>query len=176
MTDASEKIIVAVTGGIAAYKSAVVVSKLAQAGHEVTVVMSSAAEQFIGSATMAALSGRAVVRDLFDPRFPLGAHIELARTHDRLCVAPASAHFLAAAAQGHSDDLIATLYLCFTGRVWVAPAMNKEMWEKPAVQRNVSLLKNDGVEMIGPEDGWLSCRVKGVGRMAEPETIVAAIT
>lgn len=176
MTDASEKIIVAVTGGIAAYKSAVVVSKLAQAGHEVTVVMSSAAEQFIGAATMAALSGRAVVRDLFDPRFPLGAHIELARTHDRLCVAPASAHFLAAAAQGHSDDLIATLYLCFTGRVWVAPAMNKEMWEKPAVQRNVSLLKNDGVEMIGPEDGWLSCRVKGVGRMAEPETIVAAIT
>lgn len=175
MAEESKKIIVAVTGGIAAYKSAIVVSQLAQAGHDVMVVMSPAAERFTGAATLAALSGKPVVSDLFDPRFPLGSHIELARSYDRLCVAPATAHFLAAAAQGHSDDLISTLYLCFTGRVWIAPAMNNEMWEKPAVQRNVSVLENDGVEIIGPEAGWLSCRVKGVGRMAEPETIVAAI-
>lgn len=176
MAGESKKIIVAITGGIAAYKSAAVVSQLAQAGHDVAVAMSPAAERFIGTATLAALSGKPVVSDLFDARFPLGAHIELARSYDILCVAPATAHFLAAAAHGHSDDLISTLYLCFTGRVWVAPAMNNEMWEKPAVQRNVDLLKGDGVEIIGPDAGWLSCRVKGVGRMAQPDSIVAAIT
>jgi len=176
MASDSKKIIVAVTGGIAAYKSASIVSQLAQGGHDVCVVMSPAAERFVGAAALAALSGKPVVKDLFDPRFPLGAHIELAREYETLCVAPASAHFLAAAAQGHSDDLISTLYLCFTGDVWVAPAMNCEMWEKAAVQRNVSQLESDGVKMIGPEEGWLSCRVKGLGRMAEPETIVSKIT
>ena len=176
MTNASQKILVAVTGGIAAYKSAALVSQLAQAGHDVCVVMSPAAERFVGAAVLAALSGKPVVTDLFDPRFPLGAHIELARAYDTLCVAPATAHFLAAAAQGHSDDLISTLYLCYTGNVWVAPAMNCEMWENAAVQRNVSQLESDGVKMIGPEEGWLSCRVKGLGRMAAPDSIVAAIT
>ena len=176
MTNASQKILVAVTGGIAAYKSAAIVSQLAQAGHDVCVVMSPAAERFVGAAALAALSGKPVVTDLFDPRFPLGAHIELARAYDTLCVAPATAHFLAAASQGHSDDLISTLYLCFTGNVWVAPAMNCEMWQNAAVQRNVSQLESDGVKMIGPEEGWLSCRVKGLGRMAEPDSIVAAIT
>ncbi len=176
MTSASQKIIVAVTGGIAAYKSASIVSQLAQAGHDVCVVMSPAAERFVGRSALAALSGKPVVTDLFDARFPLGAHIELARAYDTLCVAPATAHFLSTAAQGHSDDLISTLYLCFTGNVWVAPAMNCEMWEHAAVQRNVSQLESDGVKMIGPEEGWLSCRVKGLGRMAEPDSIVAAIT
>lgn len=176
MANQSQKILVAVTGGIAAYKSASVVSQLAQAGHDVCVVMSPAAERFVGPAALAALSGKPVVTDLFDARFPLGAHIELARTYDTLLVAPATARFLAAAAQGHSDDLISTLYLCFTGHVWVAPAMNCEMWENAALQRNVSQLQSDGVKMIGPEEGWLSCRVKGLGRMAEPESIVAAIT
>lgn len=176
MANASQKILVAVTGGIAAYKSASIVSQLAQAGHDVCVVMSPAAERFVGAAALAALSGKPVVTDLFDDRFPLGAHIELARAYDTLCVAPATAHFLAAAAQGHSDDLISTLYLCFTGNVWVAPAMNCEMWAHAAVQRNVRQLESDGVKMIGPEEGWLSCRVKGLGRMADPDSIVAAIT
>ena len=175
MAVASKKIIVAVTGGIAAYKAAVVVSKLAQDGHDVCAAMSPAAERFIGAATLAALSGKPVVTDLFDPKFPLGSHIELARQYDTLCVAPATAHFLSAAAQGHSDDLISTLYLCFTGDIWMAPAMNNEMWEKAAVQRNVATLRSDGVKMIGPEEGWLSCRAKGLGRMAEPESIVSAI-
>jgi phosphopantothenoylcysteine decarboxylase/phosphopantothenate--cysteine ligase len=176
MTNASQKILVAVTGGIAAYKSAAIVSQLAQAGHDVCVVMSPTAERFVGAASLAALAGKPVVTDLFDTRFPLGAHIELARTYDTLCVAPATAHFLAAAAQGHSNDLISTLYLCFTGQVWIAPAMNCEMWDHAAVQRNVSQLESDGVKMIGPEEGWLSCRVKGLGRMAEPDSIVAAMT
>jgi phosphopantothenoylcysteine decarboxylase/phosphopantothenate--cysteine ligase len=176
MTNASQKILVAVTGGIAAYKSAAIVSQLAQAGHDVCVVMSPAAARFVGAASLAALAGKPVVTDLFDTRFPLGAHIELARTYDTLCVAPATAHFLAAAAQGHSNDLISTLYLCFTGQVWIAPAMNCEMWDHAAVQRNVSQLESDGVKMIGPEEGWLSCRVKGLGRMAEPDSIVAAMT
>ena len=176
MASVKKKVIVAVTGGIAAYKSASIVSQLAQAGHDVCVVMSPAAERFVGVSALAALSGKPVVTDLFDPRFPLGAHIELAREYETLCVAPATAHFLAAAVQGHSDDLISTLYLCFTGDVWAAPAMNREMWDHAAVQRNVTQLKSDGMKMIGPTEGWLSCRVKGVGRMAEPDTIVAAIT
>jgi len=176
MTNTSQKILVAVTGGIAAYKSATLVSRLAQAGHDVCVVMSPSAQRFVGAAALAALSGKPVVTDLFDTRFPLGAHIELARGYETLCVAPATAHFLAAAAQGHADDIISTLYLCFTGNIWVAPAMNCEMWEKAAVQRNVSQLESDGVNLIGPEHGWLSCRIKGVGRMAEPDSIVAAIT
>ena len=169
------KMIVAVTGGIAAFKAAALVSKLAQAGHDVCAVMSPAAEKFVGAATFTALTGKPVVTDLFDDRFPLGSHIELARSYDMLCVAPATAHFLAAAAQGHSNDLLSTLYLCFTGPVVVAPAMNVEMWEKPAVARNVEQLKADGVTIVGPSEGWLSCRTRGTGRMAEPEEIIEAI-
>lgn len=169
------KIVVAIAGGIAAFKSAALVSRLAQDGHDVCVVMSSAADKFIGSATLAALSGKPVIKDLFDSRYPLGAHIEVARSYDVLCVAPATAHFLSAAAHGHSDDLLSTLYLCFTGPVLVAPAMNTEMWNHPAVGRNVQQLKTDGVTLVEPGTGWLSCRTKGAGRMAEPEEIIAAI-
>ena len=175
-TDKPKKIIVAVTGGIAAFKAAAFTSKLAQAGHDVCAVMSPSAEKFIGGATFTALTGKPVVTDLFDSRYPLGAHIELARTYEVLCVAPATAHFLAAAAQGHSNDLLSTLYLCFTGPVIVAPAMNVEMWEKPAVGRNVDQLRADGVTIVDPTEGWLSCRTRGTGRMAEPETIMEAIS
>src|SRR6185503_2306799 len=92
-----------------------------------------------------------------------------------LCVAPATANFLAKAAQGLSDDLLTTLYLCMRKPVLVAPAMNCEMWEKAAVQRNVAQLRADGVHIIDPEEGWLSCREIGAGRMAGPEKIFAAI-
>lgn len=172
----SEKLILlGVTGGVAAFKAAAITSQLAQQGLQVQVVMSAAAQQFVGAATFAALSGRPVVIEIFDPKFPLGAHIELARKATLFCVAPATASFLARAAQGLADDLISTLYLSFTGAVLVAPAMNCEMWEKPAVQRNVNQLKADGVQFVGPHSGWLSCRDKGVGRMAEPNEIVEAI-
>ena len=169
-------IIIAVTGGVAAFKAAALTSQLAQSGYEVRAVVTSSAQKFVGTATFAALTGRSVVTDMFDSSFPLGAHIELARTADLICVAPATANFLAKTANGISDDLLSTLYLCFTGPVIVAPAMNCEMWEKPAVQRNVKQLIGDGVEIIDPQDGWLSCRTKGVGRMASPEEIASAIT
>ncbi len=167
----TKPIVVGVTGGIAAYKTAALVSRLVQDEFSVRVVMSQSAQQFIGPATFAALTGRPVVTDMFDPACPLGAHIELARESALLCVAPATANFLAKAANGIADDLLSTLYLCFQGPVVVAPAMNNEMWDAPATQRNLELLKSDGVRVVDPGEGWLSCRVRAVGRMAEPETI-----
>ena len=128
--------------------------------------MMQAAEEFIGPATFAALTGRPVVRDAFDHEaFPLGAHISLAERAQLLLVAPASADFMAKAAHGLADDLLSTLYLAFTGRVLMAPAMNTAMWEKAAVQRNVAQLRADGVQFIDPESGWLSCRQVGAGRV-----------
>lgn len=164
-------ILLGVSGGVAAFKAAALTSKLAQAGHQVQVVTTAAADRFVGSATFAALSGRPVVRELFDESYPLGAHIELARDYQILCIAPATANFLAKAALGISDDLLSTLYLCFRGPVLVAPAMNCEMWEKKSVQRNVRQLLEDGVQFVDPQAGWLSCREQGVGRMAEPDQI-----
>ena len=148
-----------------------------QAGAGVTVVLTAAGQKFVGAATFAALTARPVLTDVFDEQqHPLGAHIELARHADLLCVAPATANFLAHAAQGLAGDLLSTLYLSFTGPVLLAPAMNCEMWDKPAVQRNVAQLQADGVHFVGPEEGWLSCRTLGLGRMASPEKIFARIT
>jgi phosphopantothenoylcysteine decarboxylase len=176
MTDsAPREIVLAVTGGIAAYKSAVIASKLVQSGIGVTAVLTEAATAFIGEATFAALTGRPVARHVFDQAYPLGAHIELAQRAQLLIVAPATADFLAKAAHGIADDLLSTLYLCFTGPVLVAPAMNSEMWQKAAVQRNVEQLRADGVQFVDPESGWLSCRQTGAGRMADPESILSAI-
>jgi phosphopantothenoylcysteine decarboxylase/phosphopantothenate--cysteine ligase len=106
---------------------------------------------------------------------PLGAHIQLAEKADLLCVAPATANFLAKAAHGIADDLLSTLYLSFAGPVLVAPAMNTVMWNKPSVQRNVQQLRADGAHVIDPEEGWLSCRARGPGRMADPDVILEAI-
>lgn len=175
MTKRSDEIVVGVTGGIAAYKSADLVSKLAQQGRAVTVVLTASAMQFVGEPTFAALSGRPVATNIFDSAYPLGAHIELARRADQLCIAPATANFLAKAANGYADDLLSTLYLCFEGPIWMAPAMNVEMWNKASVQRNVQQLIDDGVSMIGPGEGWLSCRTKGIGRMSDVPEILAAL-
>ena len=105
---------------------------------------------------------------------PLGPHIELAEA-ELLCVAPATANFLAQTAQGNANDLLSTLTLAFAGPIVLAPAMNSDMWAKPPVQRNVAQLRDDGVNLVGPEEGWLSCRKKGLGRMAAPETILQRI-
>lgn len=170
------EILVGVTGGIAAFKSAALVSQLVQKDARVTVVMTESARHFVGESTFAALTGRPVATSLFAPsQHPLGAHIELAQRADLLAVAPATANFLANAAHGSASDLLATIYLCFDGPVLVAPAMNCEMWDKSAVQRNVKQLRDDGVSIIDPEEGWLSCRQKGAGRMANSETILDAI-
>ena len=170
------EIVVGVTGGIAAFKTAALVSQLVQAGSGVTVVLTAAAEKFIGRATFSALTGRPVAREAFDEaQYPLGAHVALAEKAELLVVAPASADFLAKAAHGLADDLLSTLYLAFRGRVLMAPAMNTAMWEKAAVQRNIAQLRADGVEFVDPSSGWLSCRQVGAGRMAEPEILLAAI-
>ena len=171
-----QEIVVGVTGGIAAFKTAALVSQLVQGGANVTVVMTAAAEKFVGPSTFAALTGRPVAREIFDEsHYPLGAHVMLAEKAKLLVVAPASADFLAKAAQGLADDLLSTLYLAFSGRVLMAPAMNTAMWEKAAVQRNIAQLRADGVQFIEPESGWLSCRQVGAGRMADPEVILQTI-
>ena len=173
---AGREIIVGVTAGIAAYKAAALTSLLVQQGAGVTAVLTRNARKFIGEATFAALTGRPVATRGFDPSsHPLGAHIELAARADCIVVAPASADFLAKAAQGSADDLLTTLLLCAECPVVFAPAMNAAMWAKPAVQRNVAQVAADGAHIVPPGSGWLSCRQAGVGRMAEPIEIAAAI-
>ena len=170
------EIIVGVSAGIAAYKAAALTSLLVQQGAGVTAVLTRNARRFIGEATFAALTGRPVATRGFDPSsHPLGAHIELAARADCVVVAPASADFLAKAAQGSADDLLTTLLLCAECPVVLAPAMNAAMWAKPAVQRNVAQVAADGAHIVPPGSGWLSCRQAGVGRMAEPTEIAAVI-
>ena len=174
MSDSSRphRILLAVGGGIAAYKSAILCSRLAQAGYEVQAVMTKSATEFLGPATLAALSGRPVGLDSFEPRHPLGSHIELADGVDLMIVAPATANLIAKFALGVADDLVSTLYLQNTAPVLVAPAMSDPMWRKPSVARNVAQLAEDGCRLAGPESGWLSCRVKGMGRMVDPESLL----
>jgi phosphopantothenoylcysteine decarboxylase/phosphopantothenate--cysteine ligase len=170
------EVLVGVCGGIAAYKTAALVSRLVQSQFPTRVVLTGAARRFIGEATFAALTARPVAGDDYDAaRYPLGEHIVLAEQADLFCIAPATANFLAKAAHGLADDLLSTLYLAFPGPVLLAPAMSCDMWEKPAVQRNVSTLRHDGVQFVGPDEGWLSCRRRGLGRMSDPETIFEAI-
>jgi phosphopantothenoylcysteine decarboxylase/phosphopantothenate--cysteine ligase len=169
------RLLIGVSGGIAAYKTAGLVSQLVQAGAEVSVAMTRAAREFVGETTFAALTNRPIGWELFDARSPRGAHIEFAQSADLFCIAPATANFLAKMAQGLADDLLSTTYLGFAGPVVVAPAMNSQMWAHVAVQRNVQRLRDDGVIFVDPEDGWLSCRQRGVGRMASPEKILEAI-
>ncbi len=169
------KVVVVVTGGIAAYKAAALVSLLVKQEWDVRVVMSAAAQQMVAGATFAALSAGPVITEVFDASFPLGAHIELSRWADAIVVAPATANWLAKAAIGLADDLSSLVYLAFSGPTLVAPAMNAEMWAQPAVQRNVRQLLADGVHFVGPESGWQACRTDGAGRMSEPPEILAQL-
>ncbi len=172
----NREILIGVTGGIAAYKTASLVSKLVQADAKVSVVMTRSARKYVGTATFSALTGRPVnTRAFSDDAHPLGAHIELAEQAELLCVAPATANFLAKAATGMAEDLLSTLYLSCNCPILLAPAMNSAMWEKSAVQRNIRQLSEDGVDVVLPTEGWLSCRQTGVGRMAEAEVLFAEI-
>ena len=171
------EVLLGVTGGIAAYKAADLASKLVQAGANVTVVLSSAARNFIGPTTFEALTGRPVYGDLFEPREHfIGEHIGLSRRADLYVIAPATADIIGRLAHGMANDLLSALALSVTGPVVVAPAMNNEMWSKPSVQRNVAQLREDGVILVGPDEGWLSCREVGPGRMAEPQAIAEKIS
>ena len=168
------EILLGVTGGIAAYKAAMLTSKLVQAGAGVSVVMTRSATELVGPRTFEALTGRPVRTEVFDAT-KIHAHIELAREAELLCIAPATANILGKMACGIADDLLSTVYLSFRGPVVVAPAMNCEMWEKKAVKRNVTQLQSDGVLFVGPDSGRLSCGENGIGRMAEPDQIIRAI-
>ena len=167
------ELLIGVSGGIAAYKTAGLVSRLVQSGAGVSVVMTRSATRLVGPKTFEALTGRPVAFRIFGH----GAHphIELAAKAEVLCVAPATANILAKAACGLADDLLSTVLLSFGGPIIMAPAMNTQMWAAPAVQRNVEQLRADGVVLIGPEEGYLSCGAEGMGRMASPEKIFEAI-
>jgi phosphopantothenoylcysteine decarboxylase len=169
----NRELLIGVTGGIAAFKTAALVSRLVQAGAGVSVIMTRSAMKLVTPQTFEALTGRPVRSRIFDN----GAHphIELAQKAELLCIAPATANILAKAACGLADDLLSTVLLAFDGPVLMAPAMNTMMWQKPAVKRNIAQLKADGVIMIDPESGYLSCGAVGAGRMAEPDIIFQAI-
>jgi phosphopantothenoylcysteine decarboxylase/phosphopantothenate--cysteine ligase len=171
-----EKILLGVTGGIAAYKAAALVRRLRGAGAEVRVVMTPAACAFITPLTMQALSGRPVRSELLDPDAEAGMdHIELARWADRVLVAPASADFLARLSHGLAGDLLSALCLATEAPLILAPAMNQGMWRNAATQANVALLRQRGVQLLGPARGEQACGESGPGRMLEPEEILAAL-
>lgn len=172
----SRELLIGVGGGIAAYKAADLVSKCVQAGARVTVIVTRSGLRFIGRTTFEALTGRPVYSDQFQPREHFrGEHIGLAQRAELLCIAPTTADLLAKLAHGLADDLLTTTALAFAGPILLAPAMNCEMWAKPAVLRNVARLREDGFLLVDPAEGWLSCGQIGAGRMAEPDAIAAAI-
>lgn len=165
----NKQIILGVTGGIAAYKSAELVRLLSGAGADVHVVMTQAGQEFITPLTMQALSGNPVHTTLLDPEAEAGmGHIELARWADLILIAPASADFIARLAQGQGDDLLTTLCLATTAPIAIAPAMNQAMWKDNNTQRNVKSLQNNKVVIMGPAHGEQACGDVGPGRMLEP--------
>jgi len=171
-----KKIILGVTGGIAAYKAAELCRLLIKAGADVRVVMTAAAQQFVGPLTFQALSGKPVLTSLWDAASGDGMeHIHLSRDADLLLVAPASADFLARLAHGRADDLLSTLCLARTCKLAVAPAMNREMWAAAPTQRNLEQLHADGVSVLGPAAGEQACGETGLGRMLEPTDILASL-
>lgn len=173
---AHKKIILGVTGGIAAYKAAELCRLLVKAGATVHVAMTDAAQQFVTPLTFQALSGRPVLTSLWDAASGDGmAHIHLSRDADLILVAPASADFLARLAHGRADDLLATLCLARACKLAVAPAMNREMWAAIPTARNLDQLRTDGVDVLGPAAGEQACGETGPGRMLEPAEILAAL-
>jgi len=171
-----KNIILAVTGGIAAYKSAILVRRLKDFGFDVRVVMTQGAQAFITPLTFQALSGNPVHTELLNPEAEAGmGHIELARWADLILVAPASCDSIAKFANGLADDLLSTLYLATKAPVWVAPAMNQQMWAAKATQRNLQTLVEDGVHVIMPDAGEQACGDVGLGRMPEPEDLAKQV-
>lgn len=170
------RILLGVTGGIAAYKSAELVRRLRERGAEVQVVMTAAATAFITPLTLQALSGRAVRTGLMDPQAEAAmSHIELARWADCILIAPASADFIARLAHGLADDLLSTVCLASEAPLVVAPAMNRVMWQHPATQANCATLAARGVRLLGPAAGEQACGEVGAGRMLEPMALVEAL-
>ena len=167
-----KRVLLGVSGGIAAYKAPDLVRKLTAKGAEVRVVLTASAEHFVSPLSLQAVSGNTVSNDLLDPAAEAAmGHIELAKWADYLLIAPATANLLAKMANGIADDLLTTLYLATTAKVVIAPAMNQQMWKAPSVTRNVHQLQQDGVTFFGPASGEQACGDVGAGRMEEPERI-----
>jgi phosphopantothenoylcysteine decarboxylase/phosphopantothenate--cysteine ligase len=184
---ASTNVALGVGGGIAAYKSAELTRALMERGFAVEVIMTAAAEQFVRPLTFAALTGRKVQTNLFSSADPFSGaspedtlssaieHIRLAQENQILVIAPATADLLAKFAHGLADDLLTTMYLAFTGRVILAPAMNTNMWNHPATRENLRILAGRGHVIVEPDDGLLACGMVGPGRLAEPERIATVV-
>jgi phosphopantothenoylcysteine decarboxylase / phosphopantothenate---cysteine ligase len=172
----TRRILLGVTGGIAAYKVAELARVLMRNNVEVQVAMTEAATRFVSPMTFQALTGKPVITDLWDASFPNHmAHIELSRGADAILIAPASADFLAKLAHGLADDLLSTACLARNCPLLVAPAMNREMWDNAATQRNIATLRGDGVSILGPDSGDQACGEVGMGRLLEPEELAQAL-
>ncbi|MEY2919914.1 MAG: bifunctional phosphopantothenoylcysteine decarboxylase/phosphopantothenate--cysteine ligase CoaBC, partial [Pseudomonadota bacterium] len=170
------RVLLGVTGGIAAYKSAELTRRLMDRGAEVQVVMTPGAQQFVTPLTFQALSGRPVRTDLWDAAAEAAmGHIELARWPQRIVIAPATADFIARLAHGLADDLLSTLCLATDAPIVVVPAMNRLMWANAATQANVAALRQRGLTILGPAEGSQACGETGAGRMVEPQEIVEAV-
>jgi phosphopantothenoylcysteine decarboxylase/phosphopantothenate--cysteine ligase len=176
------KVVLAIGGGIAAYKSAELARSFVKRGDEVQVVLTRAAQEFITPLTFATLTGRKVITDLFSSASPEATlssaveHIGVAKENDILVVAPATANILSKFAHGAADDFLSTLYLAFTGPIVLAPAMNDAMWKHPATQANLALLRSRGHVIVDPDEGFLACGTSGPGRLADLDRILAATT
>jgi phosphopantothenoylcysteine decarboxylase/phosphopantothenate--cysteine ligase len=176
MTLQGQRVLLCVCGGIAAYKAADLVRRLREAGAEVRVAMTENAQRFVGAQTFQALSGQPVRSSLWDTQAEAAmGHLELARWAQRIVIAPATANTLARLAHGFADDLVSTLCLASTAPLTVCPAMNHVMWKHPATQQNMKILRERGVQVVGPDDGPLAEGESGPGRLAEPLAIVAAL-
>lgn len=172
------KIVLGVTGSIAAYKAVEIASRLVKEGRQVDVVMTADALRFITPLPFKTLSRRPVITDLYDEEEGWKpAHIKVADEADLLLIAPATAHTMARLAHGLADDALTCIALALneTAKVVIAPAMNGKMWQHPATQQNVTLLKERGVEIVGPDSGMLSCGYEGVGRLLPVEAIVTRV-
>ncbi|MGB1383168.1 MAG: bifunctional phosphopantothenoylcysteine decarboxylase/phosphopantothenate--cysteine ligase CoaBC [Porticoccaceae bacterium] len=174
MSSLSQKrIILGITGGIAAYKSAEIARRLQDHGAEVRVIMTDSAQEFIRPLTLQALTGKPVHTDLLDTKAEAAmGHIELARWADAILVAPATANFMAALSQGTAHDLLTTVCLASSGKIIVAPAMNQAMWSQPASQQNIECLKRRGITILEPDNGVQACGDIGPGRLQQPDIIV----
>ncbi|MBN1609230.1 MAG: bifunctional phosphopantothenoylcysteine decarboxylase/phosphopantothenate--cysteine ligase CoaBC [Polyangiaceae bacterium] len=171
------RITLCVGGSIAAFKAASLASLLVKDGAEVQVVLTQAATEFINEATFSGLTGRPVLKNMFEPPAGAEVHIELGRASDLLVIAPATADLLARLATGRASDLVSTVALCARCPILCAPAMHPSMWSHPATQRNVATLRADGcVELVGPVEGVVASGESGVGRMVEPDVLAAMIT
>ena len=167
-----KKIVLGVTGGIAAYKAAELVRLLVKAGAEVKVAMTSHAAKFVTPLTFEALSGNKVINDMWGPETAPMDHITLGQEADLIIVAPATANFIGKLAHGIGDDFLSTMVLAATARILLCPAMNTQMYTNPAVQDNLRILKGRGCTVMDPEEGGLACRTEGAGRLPEPPDIV----